>query len=74
MTNRNPTPDKSDLTKWKPTKSMPVDYLRIGTKDFEGRPFIAMEKGLLKERADFWLNLKAHLPAETLLNLRKDEL
>lgn len=48
---------------WKPAKGYPLDYLRIGNKDHDGQPLIAMENGLMDERAEFWRKLKAHLPA-----------
>lgn len=58
---RNPTPD-DDMVKWSPAKEYPVDYLRIGKKDVEDRPWIQMETDLLPERAAFWKSLGAHLP------------
>lgn len=52
---------------WKPTKGYPLDYLRIGNVNEEDdQPFIAMENGLMDERAEFWRKLQAHLPAKKL--------
>lgn len=52
----------NDIPVWNPTRSYPLDYLRIGTKDFEGQSLIAMESGLMAERAEFWRKLNAHSP------------
>jgi hypothetical protein len=60
---RNPTPD-GDLVKWEPTDSYPLKFLRIGNKDYANQPMVAMEKGLLEERAEFWASLKAHHAAK----------
>lgn len=37
----------------------------------ESEPLVAMEKGLFQDRANFWYELGAHLPARTD---KKDEL
>lgn len=62
---RQPTLDDSKLPKWDEATSYPVKYLRIGNKDQESSELIKMEKGLLQERADFWYEIGAHLPAKT---------
>ncbi|XP_055911613.1 venom carboxylesterase-6 [Eupeodes corollae] len=66
----DPTPASSDLPKWNPTKTYPVDFVRIGNQDHENWQLLSFEKGLLQERVDFWNDLKPHIPA----NLFKDEL
>jgi hypothetical protein len=59
MFHRNPTPT-DDLLKWDTTSSYPLRFLRIGNKDYPNQALVAMEKGLLDERAEFWASLKAH--------------
>lgn len=70
FSHRNPTPSSSKLPKWQPTSKFPLNYYRIGNQN-EDKPFIAMETGLYEDRARFWREIGAHLPA----NVRqKDEL
>lgn len=68
---RKPTPDSSDLTKWTPTKGFPLDYYRIGHAHDAKKPLLGMETGLFDNRAEFWRDLGAHLPAR---HGTKDEL
>lgn len=70
----NPTPEDSDsdLPKWLPTTGFPLDYYRFGTKDFEGQPPLAMERGLFEERSAFWNKYLPHLAAVS--NVEKGEL
>lgn len=58
---RNPTPNDSEYPKWLPTTAFPLDYYRMGTKDFEGQVPLAMEKGLFEERSAFWNKYMPHL-------------
>lgn len=71
---RNPTPDESEFPKWEPTQAFPLKYYRFGTKDYEGRPPLAMERGLLEERAAFWNKHKPHLAAAVAASEGKSEL
>lgn len=48
---------------WTPATRFPLDYLRIGNKDDHDAPLIAMESGLMEERAMFWRKLQAHAAA-----------
>ncbi|XP_001992565.2 venom carboxylesterase-6 [Drosophila grimshawi] len=64
----NPIPGTSNLPIWRPTPTYPVEYARLGSKlDSDGveqlPPLLRMEVALLQHRADFWRDLKAHLPA-----------
>lgn len=51
------------MTQWKATNSYPLEYLRIGNNNKEDSPIIAMEIGLMEDRADFWQKLNAHSAA-----------
>lgn len=59
----NPTPEGSKFPQWIPTAGFPLDYYRMGTKDFEGQPPLAMERGLFEERSAFWNKYQPHLAA-----------
>lgn len=61
-THGNPTPPQSEISKWKPTTSYPLDYVRIGTKDPDNWVLLNNEKNFLQDRCDFWNQLKAHFP------------
>lgn len=61
---RNPTPPSSPLPVWNEARGFPLEYYRIGNTNFEGKPIIGMESGgLFDDRAQFWLQLGANLPA-----------
>lgn len=69
---RNPTPDNSNLPKWKATNNFPLKYYRIGNYKFPGERMVGMESGgIFADRADFWRKIGAHLPAR---NSAKEEL
>lgn len=69
---RNPTPKSSYLPKWKKLKEFPINYYRIGNLNFENKPMFGNEYGgMFEDRAKFWRELGAHLPAA---NVKKDEL
>ncbi|XP_030378452.1 venom carboxylesterase-6 isoform X2 [Scaptodrosophila lebanonensis] len=64
--NPNIAKNSSDLPTWQPATSYPVEYMRIGTKrdaHEERHPLLRWEAALLQQRANFWHNLKPHLPA-----------
>lgn len=68
---RNPTPKSS---KWKSTKSFPLDYMRIGNDNGKVvESLTKMEKDLYPDRANFWAELKAHYPSIGEFS-KKDEL
>lgn len=49
---------------WNEARGFPLEYYRIGNTNFEGKPIIGMESGgLFDDRAQFWLQLGANLPA-----------
>lgn len=60
---RNPTPEDSGLPTWKPALGHPITYARIGSKDPDNWVVLQNEHGLLEERANFWKEINAHLPA-----------
>lgn len=76
---RNPTPlsenkldDNIRIPKWPTTSSYPLNYLRIGMREYDPkRPVIAIENGMMDERAMFWHKIGAHLPKDEHI---KDEL
>lgn len=69
---RNPTPESSYLPKWEKTNGFPLNFYRIGNWNFETKPMFGMEDdGLFEDRAKFWRELKAFLPASHTI---KDEL
>lgn len=59
----NPTPEDSGLPTWKPALGHPITYARIGSKDPDNWVVLQNEHGLLEERANFWKEINAHLPA-----------
>lgn len=71
---RNPTPDGSKFPKWQPTTGFPLDYYRMGTKDFEGKEPLAMERGLFEERSAFWNKYQPHLDVTVATSQEKGEL
>lgn len=62
---RNPTPDTSNLPKWHSTQEFPLNYYRIGNTNHDGKPMFGMEEGLFDDRARFWREIGAHLPARS---------
>lgn len=68
---RNPTPNSSRLPKWDELNGFPVNYYRIGNFHFDTKPMFGMESGgIFEDRARFWREIGAHLPAHS----NKDEL
>ncbi|XP_011185054.2 uncharacterized protein LOC105213718 [Zeugodacus cucurbitae] len=70
----NPTPSDSNLTPWEPVTGYPVNYARLGHKTPEEFTVLQMESNIYADRANFWRQLKAHIPAEQRAKKLRDEL
>lgn len=81
----NPNPvnnDTENSPSWLPTSSYPGNYARLGSKldtDDDASvenlpPLFRMEASMLQHRADFWRELKAHLPAHQRSHQQHQEL